>query len=68
MTILRCSRKRRSAIIASSAKNYSYLLLHLTMLVLGFLCNLAVRPVDQRYNMSDEELARERGLAAAGKA
>jgi MFS family permease len=37
------------------------------LLVLGFLCNLAVRPVDQRYYMSDEELARERGLAAAGK-
>jgi MFS family permease len=38
------------------------------LLVLGFFCNLAVRPVDQRYYMSDEELARERGLAAAGKA
>jgi hypothetical protein len=38
------------------------------LLVLGFFCNLAVRPVDQRYYMTDEELARERGLAAAGKA
>jgi MFS family permease len=38
------------------------------LLVLGFFCNLAVRPVDQRYYMSDEELARERGLAAVGKA
>jgi MFS family permease len=38
------------------------------LLVLGFLCNLAVQPVDQRCYMSDEELARERGLAATGKA
>jgi hypothetical protein len=38
------------------------------LLVLGFFCNLAVRPVDQRYYMTDEELARERGLAATGKA
>ena len=36
------------------------------LLVLGFFANLAVRPVDDRYYMSDEELARERGLAAAG--
>ncbi len=38
------------------------------LLVLGFFCNLAVRPVAERYYMSDEELARERGsLAAAGR-
>lgn len=30
------------------------------MLVAGFLCNLAVRPVDERYYMSDAELAAER--------
>jgi MFS family permease len=35
------------------------------LLVLGFFCNLALRPVDTRYYMSDEELARERGLLAA---
>jgi MFS family permease len=38
------------------------------LLVLGFFCNLAVRPVDERYYMTNEELARERGLVAAGKA
>ncbi|HTK76299.1 MAG TPA: MFS transporter, partial [Gemmataceae bacterium] len=38
------------------------------LLVLGFFCNMAVRPVADRYYMSDEELARERGLlAAAGR-
>jgi hypothetical protein len=36
------------------------------LLVLGFFANLAVRPVDDRYYMSDDELARERGLVAAG--
>ena len=36
------------------------------LLVAGFFANLAVRPVDQRYYMSDDELARERGLATAG--
>ncbi len=33
------------------------------MLVLGFLCNLAIRPVDRKYFMTDEELAREKALA-----
>jgi len=36
------------------------------LLVAGFFANLAVRPVDEHYYMSDDELARERGLAAAG--
>ena len=36
------------------------------LLVAGFFANLAVRPVDARYYMSDDELARERGLASAG--
>ena len=35
------------------------------LLVAGLLCNLAVRPVNERYYMSDEELARERGLLTA---
>jgi MFS family permease len=35
------------------------------LLVVGFLCNLAVRPVDERHYMSDEELERERRPAAA---
>ncbi|WP_144630962.1 OFA family MFS transporter [Bordetella genomosp. 13] len=33
------------------------------MLVLGFLCNLAIRPVNPKYFMNDEELAREKALA-----
>ena len=36
------------------------------LLVAGFFANLAVRRVDDRYYMSDDELARERGLVAAG--
>jgi MFS family permease len=36
------------------------------LLVAGFFANLGVRPVDDQYYMSDDELARERGLAAAG--
>ena len=33
------------------------------MLVVGFLCNLAIRPVNSKYFMSDEELKREKALA-----
>ncbi|MDQ8032600.1 MAG: OFA family MFS transporter, partial [Bordetella sp.] len=33
------------------------------MLVLGFLCNLAIRPVNKKYFMTDEELAHEKALA-----
>jgi MFS family permease len=33
------------------------------LLVVGFICNLLVRPVAERHYMSDEELARERRLA-----
>jgi MFS family permease len=36
------------------------------LLVAGFFANLAVRPVDDHYYMSEDELARERGLSAAG--
>ena len=36
-----------------------------SLLVLGFFANLAVRPVPDRFFMSDEELARERGLVGA---
>ncbi len=40
------------------------------LLVLGFFCNLAVRPVDERHFMSDAEVERERSLLrrAAGRA
>ena len=33
------------------------------MLVIGFICNLMVRPVDSKYFMSDAELAEEKRLA-----
>ncbi|QEI05873.1 OFA family MFS transporter [Pigmentiphaga aceris] len=33
------------------------------MLVLGFLCNMAVRPLAPKWFMTDEELAREKALA-----
>jgi len=33
------------------------------MLVLGFLCNLAIRPVNAKHFMTDEELAQEKALA-----
>ena len=35
------------------------------LLVLGFFANLSVRPVAERYYMSDEDVARERGMTAA---
>jgi hypothetical protein len=38
------------------------------LLVLGFIANLAVRPVPERYHISEADLARERGLAPAGSA
>jgi len=34
-----------------------------SLLVLGFICNLLVRPVDERHCMTDEELAAERKRA-----
>ncbi len=33
------------------------------LLVVGFLCNLAVRPVEERYYMTDQQLAAERAAA-----
>jgi MFS family permease len=36
------------------------------LLVLGFFCNLAVRPVAEEHYMGEEELAQERAPAAAG--
>jgi MFS family permease len=37
------------------------------LLVLGFFANLRVRPVPDRFFMSDDELARERGMVAAAR-
>jgi MFS family permease len=34
------------------------------LLVVGFICNLAVRPVEERHYMSDEEVTRELGGVA----
>lgn len=34
-----------------------------SMLILGFVCNLLVRPLNQKYFMTDDELAAERKLA-----
>jgi MFS family permease len=47
---------------ASEAYNFTMYLMA-GLLVVGFFCNLAVRPVAARYYMTDEELARERGPA-----
>jgi adenine/guanine phosphoribosyltransferase-like PRPP-binding protein len=33
------------------------------MLVVGFVCNLLIRPVNEKYYMTPEELAREKALA-----
>jgi MFS family permease len=38
------------------------------LLVIGFFCNLALRPVDQRYHMSETELASDRAVRAPGAA
>jgi hypothetical protein len=34
------------------------------LLVIGFFCNLSVRPVAERHYMSEDQLARERAPAA----
>ena len=33
------------------------------MLLLGLLCNLLIRPVDPRYHMTEEQLAKERATS-----
>jgi hypothetical protein len=38
------------------------------LLVIGFFCNLALRPVDERYHMSETELASDRAVRAPGAA
>jgi MFS family permease len=53
-----------------AAQAYNVTMYVLTgLLVVGFVCNLALRPVAERYYMSEDELKRERVLgAAAGRA
>lgn len=44
---------------------YSPIFLVLTgLLVIGFIANLLVKPVDARFHMTDEELAKERAIAS----
>ena len=50
---------------AAQAYNFTMYVLA-GLLVIGFVCNLALRPVADRYYMSDSELASEQGLLAAG--
>jgi MFS family permease len=49
---------------AAQAYNFTMYLMA-GLLVLGFFANLSVRPVAEQYYMSDEEVARERGVVAA---
>jgi hypothetical protein len=49
-----------------AAQAYNVTMYVLTgLLVVGFLCNWALRPVAERYYMSEDELMRERVLVAA---
>jgi MFS family permease len=53
---------------AAQAYNFTMYLLA-ALLVVGFFCNLALRPVDERHYMTEDDLAREQGqVAAAGRA
>ena len=49
---------------AAQAYNITMLLMA-GLLVVGFCCNLAVRPVAERYYMTEDQLARERAPATA---
>ncbi len=52
-------------VAAAQAYNFTMFLMA-GLLVVGFFCNLAVRPVEERYYMTDQELAAERA-AVHGK-
>ena len=53
---------------AAEAYNFTMYVLA-ALLVVGFFCNLALRPVDERHYMTEDDLARERGpVAAMGRA
>jgi MFS family permease len=56
---------REMQLSSGIAKNLVYdrtLYIMAALLVVGFLCNLLVRPVSEKHYMSDAELARERSL------
>lgn len=57
---------RENQLAAGVAKSLVYdrtLYLMAGLLLLGLICNLLVRPVDESVTMTDDELARERALA-----
>jgi MFS family permease len=61
---------RESQLAAGVAKSLVYdRTLHImaALLVVGFVCNLLVRPVNEKNYMTDEELARERSLQHEGR-
>jgi hypothetical protein len=63
------ARLRESQLAAGIAKNLVYdrtLYIMAGLLVVGFVCNLLVRPVNEKYYMSAEELAREQSLQHEG--
>ncbi len=56
---------REGQLASGVAKNLVYdrtLYIMAALLIVGFVCNLLVKPVDEKYYMSDEQLARERAL------
>ena len=59
------ARLREVQLASGMAKNLVYdrtLYIMAGLLVVGFVCNLLIRPVDPKYYMSEEQLARERSL------
>jgi MFS family permease len=57
---------REGQIAAGTARDHVYdqpLMILAGLLVLGFVCNLLIRPVDPKYHMTDAELETERKLA-----
>jgi MFS family permease len=56
---------RETQLASGVAKNLVYdrtLYIMVGLLLIGFVCNLLVRPVHEKHRMSDEELSRERSL------
>jgi len=51
--------------VPREAAYYQTMYVLAALLAAGFVCNLLVRPVAARHFMSDEELAREKGVSAA---
>ena len=65
------ARLREVQLASGMAKNLVYdrtLYIMAGLLVVGFVCNLLIRPVNPRYFMSEEQLARERSLQHEARA